>query len=218
MKSVFLSIRSMPGFGAGVTLLGILMASLLTACSSTGGGGDKPLETPPETAVYRIGVGDQLQVDVWKHPELSVVVPVRPDGMISMPLIGDVVASEQTTDELKGVVTEKLSNYVRTPQVTVIVANPSSSDFQRRVRVTGAVNRPLTLPYRKGMTVMDLVLEAGGLTDFAAPNRALLYRKNSEGKVMPYAIRLKDIFSRGKLETNYPLQPSDVITVPERNF
>ena len=196
----------------------LLPMSVLIGCAGGGGAKEEPLQTAPAVSVYRIGVGDQLNIDVWKNAELSVSVPVRPDGMISMPLIGDVVASEKTTDELVKNIEQKLADYVRTPQVTVIVTNASSTDFQRRVRVTGAVNQQVTLPYRKGMTVMDVILQAGGLSDFAAPNRALLYRKNAEGKLTPYSLRLKDIFYKGKLETNYDLQPSDVVTVPERNF
>lgn len=166
---------------------------------------------------YRIGVGDALQINVWRNPELSTSVPVRPDGKISLPLIGDIMAANLTATQLSNNIVAGLENYVRNPQVTVIITNPSSSDFQRRVRITGAVNSPQSLPYRDGMTVLDLVLLAGGPNQFAAANKAKLYRKvNGETKVYP--IYLSDLIENGKVETNYPLQPSDIVTVPERSF
>lgn len=175
------------------------------------------LNTQEETATYKIGVGDDLQINVWRNEELSVQVPVRPDGKISMPLIGDIGASGTSTEELAGIITESLSEYIRNPQVTVIVRTPSSSDFQRRVRITGSVENPMSVPYREGMTVLDLVLLAGGANEFAASNRSKLYRK-SGNEVKVYPINLEDILKRGDLETNYPLQASDIITVPERLF
>jgi polysaccharide export outer membrane protein len=193
------------------------MCGLLASCSSS------VSTAPPEAVVYddtvySIGAGDQLRIDVWKSPELSTEVPVRPDGMITLPLVGDIQARGLTAEALGKSITTKLSDYIRTPQVTVIVANPASAEFELRVRVTGAVNQPTSIPYNKGMTVLDVVLAAGGTTIYAAQNNALLYRKNAEGIVTAYAVRLKDIFERGKLETNYAIQPSDIITVPERNF
>ncbi|HEY6529251.1 MAG TPA: XrtA/PEP-CTERM system exopolysaccharide export protein [Cellvibrionaceae bacterium] len=179
-------------------------------------------EAPPaaEAAVvgdYKIGVGDSLQVNVWRNPELSMAVVVRPDGKISLPLVGDVPAASQTSTALATNLAAALNNFVRSPQVTVIVTNPVSTDFQRRVRVTGAVRSPQSLPYREGMTVLDLVLLAGGTSDFASGNSAKLYRKvNGQTKV--FNILLEDLLEDGRLETNYLLQPSDIVTVPERAF
>ena len=168
-------------------------------------------------AEYKIGVGDDLVVNVWRNPELSLSVPVRPDGKISMPLIGDVVAADLTTDQLSKNITTSLNTYIKSPQVTVIVANPSSSDFQRRVRITGAVTNPQSIPFREGMTVLDLVLLAGGPNPYASANKAKLYRKvNDEVKV--YSIKLDDLINDGDVTTNYALQPSDIVTVPERSF
>lgn len=191
---------------------------LLSACGGTTGSREAPVVRALTDNVYRIGESDEVRIDVWKNAELSVNVTVRPDGMITMPLIGDVPSSGKTTQELAKDITVALSDYVRTPQVTVIVNNPASADFRNRVRVTGAVSQPVSTPYKDGMTVMDLVLSAGGLTEFAAPNRTLLYRKNEQGEVKAYAVMLKDILDKGKLATNYPLQPSDIITIPERSF
>ncbi len=201
-------------------LFAITLASqllFLVSCGTTGSK-EAPVYTKLAAEAYRVGETDELTIDVWKNPELSVSVTVRPDGMISMPLIGDVLASGKTTNQLSLDITAALKSYVRTPQVTVIVENPASSDYRNRVRVTGAVNEPTSFAYKEGMTVLDVVLSAGGLSEFAAPNRALLHRKNADGVVTAYSILLKDIFDKGKLKTNYPLQPSDIITVPERNF
>ncbi|RYE52493.1 MAG: sugar ABC transporter substrate-binding protein [Sphingobacteriales bacterium] len=166
---------------------------------------------------YRIGVGDMLQVSVWRNAELSMAVPVRPDGKISMPLVGDIVAANLTTKQLSANIVESLASYVKSPQVTIIVTNPSSSDFQLRVRITGAVRSPQSIPYREGMTVLDLVLLAGGPNEFASANKAKLYRKvNNETKVYP--VYLGDLLEDGKVDSNYPLQPSDILTVPERSF
>lgn len=166
---------------------------------------------------YKIGVGDEIRVEVWGDDRLSLAVPVRPDGKISMSLIGDVMAAGFSAEALSQSITGELSEYVRNPQVSVIVTNPSSSDFQQRIRVTGAVNSPQSVPYRKGMTVLDLVLLAGGPNEFAVSNNSKLYRK-SEGEIKVYPIYLNDILKAGKLESNYMLVPSDIVTVPERSF
>ena len=195
----------------------MLLMVFIAGCSS-----NRAVQVPiatdvPVLAEYKIGVGDALAVNVWRNPELSLNVPVRPDGKISMPLIGDIMAADLTTEQLSKNITESLATYIRSPQVTVIVANPSSSDFQRRVRITGAVTNPQSLPYREGMTVLDLVLLAGGPNQYASANKAKLYRKvNNELKVYP--IKLDDLINDGDVETNYALQPSDIVTVPERSF
>ena len=194
-----------------------LLLTLLAGCSS-----NKSVQAPAaaDAAVlseYKIGVGDALVINVWRNPELSLNVPVRPDGKISMPLIGDVAAADLTTDQLSQNITKSLTTFIRSPQVAVIVANPSSSDFQRRVRITGAVSNPQSIPYREGMTVLDLVLLAGGPNQFASANKAKLYRKVG-GELKVYPIKLDDLINDGEVETNYSLQPSDIVTVPERSF
>ncbi len=167
--------------------------------------------------VYKIGAGDNLSVSVWKNPELSGSVPVRPDGKISVPLIGDIQAEGMEPQALASAITSKLENYVRSPQVTVVVTNAVSTEFLHRVRVTGAIQKPASLPFQKGMTVMDVVLVSGGLTPFASANDARLYRNTEEGPKV-YGIKLKDILEKGKIETNYPLQPGDIVTIPEKLF
>ncbi len=172
---------------------------------------------------YRIGVDDIVNVSVWKNEDLSVQVPVRPDGKISVPLIGDVHVGGDTPAHVAEVIAGKLRKYLRDPKVTVILSDLRSHAFLSRVRVTGAVEKPVSLPYRPGMTVLDAVLEAGGVTKFAAADSTKLYRHKRDasgsdegGTVLP--VKLKRILKKGDLSTNYPLAPGDVITVPERFF
>lgn len=195
------------------------VASLfLAACSSVNVSNEQPI-LPDSNIIgeYKIGVGDELRVNVWNNTELSMAVPVRPDGKISLPLVGDVEAQGFSATELANNITEGLKTYIRSPQVNVMVTSAGSVDYLLRVRVTGAVNNPLSLPHKDGMTVLDLVLEAGGPTRFASTNNAKLYRKVN-GEVKVYAIKLKDILNKGSLETNYQLAPSDIVIVPERLF
>lgn len=166
---------------------------------------------------YRIGAEDQLEINVWRNDDLSIDVPVRPDGMISVPLIGDVEAGGRTPEEVGAAIERELAEYVRDPRVTVIVTELNSHEYLARVRVTGAVEEAVSLPYRQGMTVLDLVLEAGGVSEFAAPNRTKLYRR-VRGETRTLEIRLDDILEDGDLDTNVALQPGDVIAVPERLF
>ena len=171
-----------------------------------------------ETAVqYFIGVDDTIRINVWKNPELSVSIPVRPDGKISMPLIGDVKAAGLVPEAVAENIRKKLSNYVRSPNVTVMVTGLQSHSYLTRLRVTGAVNTPTSITYRPGMTVIDAILDAGGVNDFASPNSTKLYRKIG-GKTRVISIYLGNILNDGELETNIDLRPGDIITVPERLF
>ena len=173
------------------------------------------LAAEPADALYRIGVDDQLQVSVWRNPELSVSVPVRPDGRISVPLVGDVLAGGRTPEQVARDIEQQLAAYVRDPKVAVILTELRSHEFLSRVRVTGAVRTPISIPYRQGMTVLDAVLQAGGVNEFAAANRTRLYRR--DGAVTEALdVRLGAILGRGDLETNLEVRPGDVITVPER--
>jgi len=168
-------------------------------------------------ANYRIGVDDRVQIAVWRNPELSVTAPVRPDGKISVPIIGDVEAGGRTPSEVAEIIKKRLSEYIREPNVVVILTELRSHEFLSRVRVTGAVRTPRSMPHRQGMTVLDAVLEAGGINDFSSPNRSKLYRKVKD-KTEVLGVDLGDILNKGRLESNYLLRPGDVITVPERLF
>jgi polysaccharide export outer membrane protein len=198
-------------------MLGLLL--MLVGCATTSGSNQPPAYSRDAQTVktYHIGVDDQLQISVWHNPDLSVSVPVRPDGMITVPLIGDVKAGGRTPEQVSSEISTRLKSYIRDPQVAVILTQLRSHEYLSRVRVTGAVRTPISLPYRQGMTVLDAVLAAGGTTEFAAPNKTELYRK--QGKTTKaYDISLGQILKKGVLTTNYPVQPGDVITVPQRAF
>lgn len=203
--------------------LAIIMVSMLTlsACGTARGplpAEERPPELEPNSApVYRLGTGDVVRVSVWKNPDLSVTVPVRPDGFISVPLVGDVLAGGQTPTDIADDTEQKLTRFIRTPKVSVIVQEIPSAEYQNRVRVVGGVQEPVSISHRDGMTVIDLVLAAGGVNEFASPNAAKLYR-TIDGVARVFDVYLADILSSGLLDTNYPLVPGDVITVPERRF
>ncbi len=206
------------------TMGGCLLALLLVGCAS---GGRASSEAPPAAVTslavesYRIGVDDIVQVSVWRNPELGITVPVRPDGKISVPLVGDVDAGGKTPDEVGKDIQQKLAQYVRDPQVAVILTDLRSHEYLSRVRVTGAVRQPVSVPFRPGMTVLDAVLAAGGLTEFAAPDRSELFRKAglaADAGTTTHKVRLDRILNHGDLQTNYSVAPGDVITVPERTF
>ncbi len=168
-------------------------------------------------AVYKVGVDDELEVKVWRNEELSVKVPVRPDGKISVPLIGNVQAAGKTPEEIAGEIEQKLAFYVLDPKVTVILTALRSNEYLSRVRVTGAVEHPLSMPYRRGITVLDIILQAGGVNKFAAPDRTKVYRKAGNAtQVIP--VKLGKILEKGELSTNIELRPGDVVTVPEGYF
>lgn len=172
---------------------------------------------PKVAKKYLLGVDDIIKINVWKNPELSVTVPVRPDGKISLPLVGDVYAAGYTPEQVSETIRIKLKNYLRDPNVTLMVIGLKSHEYLTRLRVTGAVTNPVSLNYRQGMTVIDAVLAAGGLNDFAAANSTKLYRKIDD-QTRVISIYLGDILYKGELETNIELRPRDIITVPERLF
>jgi polysaccharide export outer membrane protein len=166
---------------------------------------------------YKMAVGDQVQVHVWKNPELSISAPVRPDGKISMPIIGDVMAVGRTPEELAAHIERSLKHYVKSPNVTVTLTGLQGHSFLSRIRITGAVNNNISIDYNQGMTVLDAVLEAGSVTAYAASNDTKLHRR-MDGGTGTYDIRLRDIMEKGDMTTNIYLLPGDVITVPERLF
>ena len=203
------------------TLLLLLVSGflVLAGCTTSTGSTQAPKLNPQAQAVsaYQIGVDDELKVSVWQNPDLDVSVPVRPDGKISVPLVGDIDAGGRTPEEVAADIQSKLKAYVRDPQVTVILTQLRSHEYLSRVRVTGAVRQPVSVPYRQGMTVLDAVLAAGGTNEFAAADRTELYRKEGDA-THAYAVHLDRILKDGELTTNYPVQPGDVITIPERTF
>ena len=166
---------------------------------------------------YTIGIGDMIRIDVWKNPDLSVSVPVRPDGKISAPLIGDVLVAGSTPELVASDIELKLRRYIKTPQVAVIMTSLDSTRYLSRVRVTGAVNRNVSLQHQQGMTLLDAILEAGGVNEFANPSKTKVFRRvGNETILIP--IELDQILERGNLAANIVLKPGDTITVPERGF
>ena len=164
---------------------------------------------------YVIGPGDTINVFVWQNPELSLTVPVRPDGKISTPLVQDMVAVGKTPSQLAADIETVLSEYIRSPKVNVILTNPASALNQ--VRVIGQVVTPSGVPYRDGMTVLDAVIAVGGLTPFAAGNRARLIRK-VDGREEEIDLDLEDLVKKGDLRENIEVRPGDLIVVPESFF
>ena len=166
---------------------------------------------------YKIDVGDQVQISVWNNPDLSVTAPIRPDGKIAVPLVGDVKAAGRAPEDLAADIEAELSSYIKAPNVTVILTGLEGHAFLSRIRVTGAVEANMSMTYHQGMTILDAVLDAGSVTLYADSNRTKLHRRTDEG-MRSYDIRLKDILEDGDMTTNVLLMPGDVITVPERAF
>jgi len=201
-----------------------LLALLLGACStgqnyanrmvSISDLGERPVRMVTE---YRIGIGDVMNINVWKNPDLGVTVPVRPDGKISAPLVGDIVVAGLTPEEVAAEITRRLSRFVRTPNVAVIMTNLASTAYISRVRVTGAVGQSISLPHSQGMTILDAVLAAGGPNEFADPENAKLFRR-VEGETVMVPVDLDSIMTEGNLAENIPLQPGDTLTIPEKLF
>jgi polysaccharide biosynthesis/export protein len=164
---------------------------------------------------YIIGPGDTIQVFVWRNPELSVTVPVRPDGKISTPLVEDMTAVGKTPTKLARDIEGVLAEYVRTPQVNIIVSNALSAFSQ--VKIVGQVRAPQAIPYREGMRVLDALLLVGGVTDFASPNRARIVRQVN-GKQTDIKVKLGSLVDRGDMRQNVELRPGDVLIVPQSLF
>lgn len=204
-----------------MNLLRILIASTGLLCTSAALAADAPPEPAAAAAAvatdpgYQVGPGDTLQVFVWRHPDLSITVPVRPDGKISTPLVENMVAVGKTPSELARDVEAVLAEYIRSPQVNIIVTNPVGTLSQ--VKVIGQVTTPQSLAYREGMTVLDAVLAVGGLGTFAAGNRAKIVRTEN-GKQKEIKVRLDDLINRGDMRSNILLRAGDILVVPESMF
>lgn len=176
------------------------------------------IDTAMPAEDYRIGVDDLIEVSVWNHPDLGVTVPVRADGMITIPLIGDVQAGGRRPTDVADEASEALEAYIHEPNVTVIVAELRSHEYLSRVRVTGAVRTPVSLPHRQGMTVLDAILAAGGPNEFAAADRSALHRQTDDGSFTTYDLPLERMLEQGDLSANHTLAPGDVVVVPQRLF
>lgn len=196
--------------------LAVLSFTWLTACASYSGA------YPPAPAAaastdynYVVGAGDTLNIIVWRNPELSMSVPVRPDGKVSMPLVDELVAQGQTSVEIARAVEKALSQLVRDPVVTVIVSS-FVGPYSEQIRVVGEATRPQALPYTKNMTVLDVMIAVGGLTDFADGNAASITRASEGDK--RYSVRLKDLIKQGDISANVQMRPGDILIIPQGWF
>jgi polysaccharide export outer membrane protein len=164
---------------------------------------------------YHIGPSDEVNVIVWRIPELSMQIPVRPDGKITTPLIDDLEALGKTPTELERDMEKALGKYIRDPVVTVVV-NKFAGPANEQVRVIGEAAKPQVLAYKKEMTVLDVMIAAGGLTDFADGNGARIFRVAEGGKL--YTVRLRDLVKRGDISANVPMRPGDILIIPQSWF
>jgi len=200
----------------GVTALVLALAVTVGACSSNPDAPKAPQDIG-ETPDYRIGPGDQLSIFVWRNPDLSMGVPVRPDGRFSMPLVEDMVAANKTPTQLGRDLEAELEQYIQDPIVTVMVTGFQGA-FDQQVRIVGEAAQPQALPYRDDMTLLDAMIAVGGLTEFAAGNRAVLERRIGDGERQTFRARLDDLLKDGDVSANVALLPGDVIIIPQSFF
>lgn len=201
---------------ARLTLV-VAAVAAVAGCGTTGSAPVLPEGAQPASETdYIIAPGAVLNVFVWQHPDLSTEVPVRPDGKISTPLVEDMVAAGKTPTALARDMEEVLSRFIRQPTVNVIMLTASPS-FQQQVRVVGQAANPQALPYSEGMTLLDVMIQVGGLGEFAAGNRAKLVRRTADGPV-EINIRLNDLLNAGDMSQNVVIQPGDVVVIPEARF
>jgi len=201
------------------TFFRAMTAAVALVLEGCGGG----LQLPPAPAAsslpsaeYRIGPGDSLNIFVWRNPELSITVPVRPDGRISIPLVEDVVAIGKTPTALAREYEQRLSKYIKEPLVTVIVQG-FVGPIPDEVRVIGEAAQPRAFPYRADMTVLDVMIGVGGLTRYAAGNDSVIVR-TVNGQQTTYAVHLSSLIRDGDIESNVALQPGDILIIPQRLF
>jgi polysaccharide biosynthesis/export protein len=196
-------------------LLVLGVACFLFGCASTSGLPSAPIKSASDEYKYVIGALDTLSITVWRNPELSTAIQVRPDGRISTPLIKDLQAVGRTPQQLASEIETLLSNYIRDPNVTVIVTG-FQGVFGEQIRIIGEAARPQSIPYRQGMTLLDVMIVVGGLTDFADGNSAVLVRGREAGK--EYRVRLRDLVKRGDITANVEVKPGDVLIIPQGWF
>jgi polysaccharide export outer membrane protein len=193
----------------------VLVAAALVGCKTTPTYPPAPQNAATPDYLYKIGPLDSVNVVVWRNPELSTSVPVRPDGKITAPLIEDLPALGKDPTTLARDIEKALSRYIRDPVVTVIVTG-FNGPYPEQIRVVGEAAKPQALAYRQGMTVLDVMIAVGGLTDFADGNNASIMRTSEGGK--QYSVRLKDLVKRGDISANVDVKPGDILLVPQAWF
>ncbi len=199
----------------GLRLLVLVGVALVAGCASNRALPPAPQKVDLQDYKYRISALDTLSILVWRNPELSTTVTVRPDGRISVPLVEDVVAAGRTPGDLSRDVEVALGKYIKEPVVTIMVGSFQGVNASQ-VRIAGEVPRPQSVQYRPDMTMLDLVLQAGGINEFADGNGTVLVRGAEGGK--QYSVRLKDLLKRADISANVPVIPGDVVMVPQGNF
>jgi polysaccharide export outer membrane protein len=191
-----------------------LFAVVIGGCASTNS------TLAPQASVtnpdYLIGPGDSVNIIVWRNPEVSLVVPVRPDGKITTPLVEDLPASGKTPTELARDIEKALAKFIQQPVVTVIVTGFVGT-YGEQIRVIGQAAKPQALPYKRDMSLMDVMIAVGGVTEFASGNRASVIR-NVDGKSQNLPVRLNDLIKKGDISANIQMQPGDVLVIPESFF
>ena len=197
------------------TLLGASIGCALATGCATRSGVALP-DTPLPSNDYLIGPGDSVNIIVWRNPEVSMTVAVRPDGKITTPLVEDLPASGKTSTELARDIEKALGKFIQQPVVTVIVAG-FVGPYSEQIRVIGQAAKPQALPYRQGMSLLDVLITVGGITDFAAGNKASIIRTIS-GKQQKIGVRLFDLIRDGDISANISMRPGDVILIPEGFF
>ena len=202
-----------------MNLLAFLAIALSTlaigGCANTPRISLSPSDEPPSHD-YLIGPGDNVNIIVWHNPEVSMSVPVRPDGKITTPLVEDLPAMGKTSTHLARDVEKALATFIQDPVVTVIVTG-FIGPYSEQIRVIGEAGKPQALHYNKGMSLMDVMIAVGGITNFAAGNRASIIR-NIDGKAQHIAIRLDDLIKNGDISANIPVRPGDILVIPESLF
>jgi polysaccharide export outer membrane protein len=201
-------------------VLACIGVGLLAACA-----GNKyppaPVSAATEDYNYIVGPGDTLNIIVWRNPELSMSVPVRPDGRFSTPLIDELVGQGKNSVAIARDVEKKLEKYVRDPVVTVIVTS-FVGPYDQQIRVVGEAAKPQALPFKQFMTLLDVMIAVGGLTDFADGNQATILRTADGGKHgeggKQYAVRLRDLIRRGDISANVEMRPGDILIIPQGFF
>ena len=189
----------------------------LAACS-----GAIPVDELPSSALpeegsnYIIGAGDALTINVWNNPEVSISLTVRPDGKISTPLVEDMPAVGKTPTQLARDVEAVLAEYIRSPKVTIIVGGFQGLPDQQ-IKVIGQATTPQAIPFREGLTVLDVIIQVGGLSQFASPNRSKVIRK-VDGKEMEIKVKLGDLLNKGDTDQNIDMEPGDILIIPESRF
>ncbi len=188
----------------------------LAGCASMGAQQHAQAQEQSYQHEYRIGPGDTIVISVWRQPDVSITVPVRPDGKITTPLVEDLQASGKTSTELARDIEQALKKYIQEPVVTVTVKE-FVGPYGEQIRVIGQAAKPQALPYRQGMSLMDVVIAVGGLTEFASGNRASVVR-NVSGRQQKLPVRLNDLIRDGDLTANMPMRPGDILVIPESFF